>query len=314
MAQAPVQPGQSIDDAFQSILRADWKYTKSWLPVAYHRESIEGLHQGRIGLRRMRSALSIFRRKIPRRVLIQQGMEMKWLADAFSPARDVDVFVEETLNDETISGKVHPLAGEEKLHVITKKRSDIGYELVRETLDSDRFKVFKEAFPLWIENKGWREQMKPEKLGRLDKPIEPYAAEVMNRRFNRILAAGPELYVMDDEELHQVRIRIKKVRYASEFFGDIFDKEKMAKFSALTKAVQSQMGTINDVAVMGGVIARLLEGEGDSDVISYIIGVTALRGGQKHVAKEGLAERWKQLSSLELPWVDSPDRIGDEWD
>ncbi len=68
MKDAPVHAGQSVDDAFQSILLANYEYMKSWLTQAYNRETIRGVHQTRVAFRRMRSLFSIYNRMIPKPV------------------------------------------------------------------------------------------------------------------------------------------------------------------------------------------------------------------------------------------------------
>ncbi|MGN7613309.1 CHAD domain-containing protein [Magnetococcales bacterium HHB-1] len=313
MEATSVYAGQSIDEAFQTILKADYNFTQKWLPIAYNREDIEGLHQARIGLRRMRSALSIFRRVIPRSVLMEMGLEMKWLAHSFTMARDVDVFLTETLDDEHITGKIGPSSGEEKLRELAKKRSDIGYQKVRETIDSDRYKKFHETFQDWVENKRWRESMEPEAQERLDRPIRPFVAKMMTRRFNRILHVGLELNRMNDEELHQVRIRIKKIRYSSEFFAGLFDKNDMEKFRSTAKKLQSHFGVINDIAVLHNLVDILMKGVEEDDAKIFIDRVLNLREGQKIQAKRDLSAYWYLFTAAKLPWV-APVPVGDEWD
>ncbi|MBF0176677.1 MAG: CHAD domain-containing protein [Magnetococcales bacterium] len=47
----------------------------------------------RVALRRLRSALVVFRRAVPREITAWHGEEMRWLASAMAPARDWDVLL-----------------------------------------------------------------------------------------------------------------------------------------------------------------------------------------------------------------------------
>ncbi len=315
MSDTLMRPGLSIDDAFQHILRQDSEYTKQWLPVAYNREDIEGLHQARIGLRRMRSALSIFRRVIPREHLMAMGMEMRWLAHAFTMARDVDVFVTETLQDEEVMKKVECKEGIKKVRAIAEARCARGYEKVRATLDGERYKNFEKNFTDWLENKRWREGMDEAALAKLDRPVETFAQKMMSRRFFRIFSSGAQLGMTSDHELHQVRIRIKKVNYASVFFTPLFNEQGMNAFTAIVKRVQSCLGTINDVAVMNDLIQAILEEEKgvDWDVKKALKEMISLRRKQAKKAKKSLPDCWRDMTALKLPWM-PPMPIGDEWD
>jgi CHAD domain-containing protein len=64
---ASVETRQTVEDAFQRILRATRASVKEWEPTAIAGEDPEGVHQVRVGLRRMRSALGVFRPTIPPR-------------------------------------------------------------------------------------------------------------------------------------------------------------------------------------------------------------------------------------------------------
>ena len=60
-------------------------------------DDAEYLHQARVALRRLRSALSVFNRAFPRASFEQQIAELRWLGGFLGPARDWDVFATETL-------------------------------------------------------------------------------------------------------------------------------------------------------------------------------------------------------------------------
>src|SRR5262249_10887832 len=58
---------------------------------------------------------------------------------------------------------------------------------------------------------------------------------------------------LDARSRHKLRIQAKKVRYASEFFGDLFGGKKAsrrrAKFLSALERVQDCLGDLNDIAV-----------------------------------------------------------------
>ena len=63
---AGVDKRQSVEDAFRQILLANLSAVREWEPVAVKGKDIEGVHQMRVGFRRMRSALNVFRPVLPR--------------------------------------------------------------------------------------------------------------------------------------------------------------------------------------------------------------------------------------------------------
>ncbi|MBF0621542.1 MAG: CHAD domain-containing protein [Magnetococcales bacterium] len=303
MSQSPVLAEHSVDDAFQAILKANYAYMETWLDNAYHRETIRGVHQTRVSFRRMRSALSVFRKAIPREAVQKMGDEMKWFASELGPARDSDVFIDEGLGDKNIKGKIGPAAGEAKMLALTEAKNAEAYIKVRAAIDDPRFAQFRKDFTEWVDSKGWRNDMSPKMVKRLDKNITGFAVKVMTKRFNKILAAGDDLGVLPDYELHELRIQCKKLRYSIEFFSGLFDADEMAEFTARFKAVQRQLGIINDVAVMPGLLEWVLGDSDDAEVKEFADGVAKLRWEQQGVAKSKLPGLWTDLGATKIPWA-----------
>ena len=52
----------------------------------------------RVCIRRMRSALTVFREAIPRKVTASFAKEMRWAVQALDRARDLDVYITENLS------------------------------------------------------------------------------------------------------------------------------------------------------------------------------------------------------------------------
>ena len=95
---APVTTNQSVSEAFATILRHNFAYLLQWEEAARSWEDIEGVHQFRVTVRRMRSALSLFRDAIPKAAGGHWSAEMRWIAGELSLARDLDVFISDGLS------------------------------------------------------------------------------------------------------------------------------------------------------------------------------------------------------------------------
>ena len=82
-----------------------------------------------------------------------------------------------------------------------------------------------------------------------DRTIAAYAAEVLDRRVKKARKQGKQLSDLDPGQRHKLRIRIKKIRYAADFFGSLYrnsDQNELAGFSARLKRIQSALGSLND--------------------------------------------------------------------
>ena len=290
-----LSPKLNTNEAFESILRTNFESMLSWVPVAYNREDIEGVHQVRVSIRKMRSAVSLFRKAIPRGITDPWNDEMRWIASGFGPARDLDVFIDEGMGDMT--GKIPLQAGEEKLRKLAVKHQDSAYAEVRTLLDSDRYKNFATQFGPWIENRGWFQvEMPAETRKKLGKSVVGYAKKVMNKRLTVVLQAGEYMKEMSDEDLHQLRIECKKLRYAAEFFNTLFDPQTMASFILQLKKVQGYLGTMNDVAVMPDLLNTLLKGVKDQDTCEYAGALIGWRCHQAAEVRQQLLAPWQAFS------------------
>lgn len=298
---AALTKDMSVNDAFSAVLKANFDYMNYWIPVAHEGENIRGVHQARVAMRRMRSALVIFRPAVPKPSTVNWNLEMKWAAGEMGLARDMDVFISEGLTE--VTGKIEPQAAEAKLTGTASEIKGGAYVAVRTMIDSDRFKKFKEDYSDWFTNQGWKKDKAPNKARKKQgQSIHKYAVRRLNRLLDGILAQEEMLAKMSDEELHELRKEFKKMRYATEFFSCLFDAEEMANFIAAFKAVQGVLGLINDVAVMPMLMDKLLEGVDDEEMKQYAEAMSAYRINQQSEAKTKLPGLFVDLRNAKRPW------------
>ncbi len=292
---------QSVNEAFEAILRHNFDDVLRWMPVAYSREDIEGVHQVRVALRRLRSAVSLFRKAIPRAITDPWNEEMRWVASEFGPTRDLDVFITEGLAG--LTGKVLLPEGENKMHDLASRHQDAAYARLCLLIDSDRYKTFATNFDQWIKVRGWFQvDMPSDTRAYMGTSIVPYAKRVLSKRMSVVLAAGASLESLSGEELHQLRIECKKLRYATEFFSALFDNKGMAEFVLQLKEVQTLLGVMNDVAVMPHLLDGLLEGSKDPDLLRYAGALIGWRSYQSADIRKQLIAPWKLFSRTASPW------------
>lgn len=70
------------------------------------------------------------------------------------------------------------------------------------------------------------------------------------RRWHRRLVADWKVFdELDDERLHQLRKRIKRQRYAVEFYAPVLRRKKVEGYTRPLAAIQERMGELNDLFV-----------------------------------------------------------------
>jgi CHAD domain-containing protein len=93
-----------------------------------------------------------------------------------------------------------------------------------------------------------------------ERPILDYAPEELARRWKPIRKRLKRIAVLESGKQHTLRLRIKKLRYSSEFFEGLFgDPSKKPDRSWLMalKRLQDILGEMNDIVVASHILPKL---------------------------------------------------------
>lgn len=214
----------------------------------------DALHQMRVGLRRLRAAISLFRAQLlTDSESAEISSNLRWAGQALGAARDLDVFIERLRSmDDAVPDPA-------QMEEIERRRTE-AYRNLLETLESRRFMDVILQTAAWIEAGAWVTSGEGRKFAR-QHPALDFAEAELSRRFKRIRKLAKHLRDISDEERHELRIRVKKLRYGTEFFASLFNSGKAQKrrkaFSSLLAELQEHLGDLNDLAV-GGSLAMYL--------------------------------------------------------
>jgi inorganic triphosphatase YgiF len=211
----------------------------------------EGVHQMRVGLGRLRAAISVFKELLPG--LETEGIktELKWLTEQLGPARDLDVLIEQRVNKE---GRVPPIGREiDLLESDLKARRDAGLQKAKTAIDSDRYRALGLRTALWINNGEWSKCAEPLRVARRERRAAEFAAELLDKRSKKISKGVEAMDGLDARQRHKLRIAVKKLRYACEFFAGLFDSRKKARerrrLTSILKTLRGSLGALNDIEV-----------------------------------------------------------------
>ena len=210
----------------------------------------EGVHQMRVGLRRLRAAISLFVALLhdPQTVTIKA--ELKWLAGELSPARELEVLVQRVA---PMKRRRRRWRGMPSLsHEIAEQR-DAALKRAQDAVKSARFRSLTLDLTTWLQTGQWTNPQDDLVIDRGHLPIAVYAAEQLTRRWRKVRKKGKTLAKLDARSRHKLRIQTKKLRYAAEFFASPFSNKRMVKrrkrFLAALERLQDGLGDLNDIAV-----------------------------------------------------------------
>ncbi|MCU7863008.1 MAG: CHAD domain-containing protein [Candidatus Thiodiazotropha sp. (ex Lucinoma borealis)] len=295
---APLNPEQTVSEAFEAILRHNFDYLLAWEQSARSWDDIEGVHQTRVSFRRMRSAMSAFRTAIPRKVSKYWSSELRSLASQLGMARDLDVFIDEGLG--AVHGKL-PLRGEEHIAALACQHRELAYKNVNTMLDSDQYSNFKAEFPNWLDGKKWEHaDLKAKHRKILSSNIVPFSRKLLDSLERRVLEAGTHVNKESAQEMHKLRIECKKLRYAAEFFIPVL--RGLDEFIQHMKRLQDLLGILNDVSVMKHLLEMMLENENNHEVLEYAGGLVGWRTRQYYEMLGTFDDRWEEFINAKHPW------------
>ena len=215
-----LKPGTTVDQALGHIFRAGIGHCVANHDAVLDSSDPEGVHQFRVALRRLCSALVIFKAVLSPEDAAWLEREAKRLIDALGPARDWDVFITETL------AAVHTARPADRdlklLAASAEEERRRAYERA-ETLRAPGYTSFLLKLGHWIETAGWRDGAD---RAVLDRPLASLAGRLLDKRYKRVLKLGRNFDRLSNGQLHRLRIALKKLRHASEFFGAQFPHRK----------------------------------------------------------------------------------------
>lgn len=246
-------PAPSAEQAMIAIVRACFDHLAANEAAVVDVPDAEGVHQMRVALRRLRSALSLFQSLLPDGSAAEVKAGADWLAGELADARNWDVFQGEVLAPVLPRFPNHP--GISGLEAAAERAHAAGYRRAQAALATPRYSAFLLRGAAWLEERPWRPAAAP---AALDQPAPPFAANELTRRHRKAIKLGRSIDTRDAEALHRLRIHLKKLRYACEFFRDLFPRKSAKAYVAHLAKLQDVLGTLNDVDVARTLLDSLL--------------------------------------------------------
>jgi len=251
-----VPAAASLDDALLAILRAIYGCLLVNQPAAEDGRDIEGVHQARVALRRLRAILAMLSLLGPSDAVASFRSEAQWLASSLGDARGWDVFFADLLP--SVADACPMLGGFAELRALASGHRDAGYATVRAALATPRVGRFQIALGAWIEARGWRANATPEGLAALSEPALVFASHVLSVQHRKVMKRSRHFAALTPEQRHKVRLAVKRLRYSVDFLLPLGPEGKSSRrYVRRLAALQDLLGVYNDMAVTGHLIAAL---------------------------------------------------------
>lgn len=202
----------------------------------------EFVHQLRVGLRRLRAAIRIFRGVIDPARAARWNEGLSAVGRALGAARDWDVFATETLPPMAAAFGDRALARSLAGRVQARRRR--AREAARATLAAADYARLVLDIARWLAQAGTPEG--PDEAP--GEPLVEFASRSIRRRHKRLLADSAHVAHLAPEERHRLRLDAKRLRYSVEGLGSLFRAKSVTGYAGTLARLQEALGHANDAA------------------------------------------------------------------
>lgn len=265
---------------------------------------VESVHQMRVGLRRLRSALGMFKSLLTLPDALKG--ELDWLGGALGEARDWDVLAGNTLAQ--LDGEAATDAA--ALAAAAHAQARLKHVEAAQAVTSARCTACMLGLQRWLQARAWRDSCSVRQVRRLDAPVSPFAHATVRKDQRRLMKRGKRLLHASPQQRHQVRIAAKKTRYATEFFASLFAASTVQPYVGRLSALQDELGWLNDVQVADRLLQQLPDVQADQADQSaqdglrlhaaFIRGYLAARA-QAQGTDGRMHKAWRRFKAARLP-------------
>jgi inorganic triphosphatase YgiF len=295
-------PDCTAEDAFRITLLHCLQHIARNVPAVAQMRDPEGVHQIRVGLRRLRAALSGFGDAFRVPPIENLRARAKTLADVFGETRDLDVFSTELLKPVEDASKRPGLADLRlRLEELHRQSWDNTVNLVH----SDDLTGFLIDFGAAVEARVWREAARPAAIREPERPAREIACEALDKLLKKACKRARHLSRLGISERHRLRIALKKLRYSAEFFAPLFPADPVASFLRRLSKLQDLFGALNDAATAEAILRRLTA-QADADAGTALREAAAFVDGWHQSRVDPMwtkaKTRWKRFAKAEPFW------------
>jgi len=255
----PVELDANADmrSAFRALLASALDHLMANQPAAIRGEQVEGVHQMRVAIRRLRSLLMLFEPCLEPCTASRFEAELKRLGQVLGTARDWDVFVTETLQAITDDGADRHWIG--MLRDRAGEKRHAAHQAATKAVLEPEFARFVLALSAWSRcgDVAFHD-------GAGDRPLAKLAPDMLGRLASKALKRAAEAQSDDPESLHALRKSTKKLRYGIEYLRGLYG-DGAKPYQKSCDRLQKRLGHINDLETALRLAAELTE-QGRTDL------------------------------------------------
>jgi CHAD domain-containing protein len=231
----------NVGDAFVMVANPYRQEFDHYCHKLHRHSDAETVHRMRIAIRRLLTAVSAFTKANQDPTQIALKVKLHRLQEKLNELRDIDVWLD-ALPDDSKVVTANDFAALRKTILRVRRRN---LACCRKLCGSRPYRVLGADIQAWISSGAWRSSLSLT-------PAKAHARQYLTRLDNKIRKTSKCISKLDDAATHKLRIRVKKARYATEVFAQLFKsragKRRLERYSEKAQRLQSALGALTDLA------------------------------------------------------------------
>jgi len=295
-------PDCTAEEAFRATLQHCLRHIARNTAAVAEKQLPEGVHQIRVGLRRLRAALQASGDDFQVRPLEPLRERAKNLADVLGSTRELDVFATDLLAPVEQAVKKPGLP---QLRLILEELRRESWAHTVAVVRSDDFTGFLLDLATAIESRVWRESVSLEQLTGFLRPARELASETLDESLKHACKRAKHLSSLNVHERHRLRIALKRLRYSAEFFAPLFAQKQVAGFLDRLSRLQDLFGTLNDAATVETILRRITEHASERSGPEMLEAAAFVDGWHQSRVEptwDKAKKRWKSFAKAGVFW------------
>jgi len=238
----------SVIAGFRTIALACLRHLQSNERGVCESDDPEFVHQARVAIRRLRSAIRVWKPRLPEAFVADFDPLWQALARQLGETRNWDVFLAETLP--TILAAFPDCPQAQDLTDYARRRCAVNRQVAGSLLRAGDYSRLLLDFTAGV-------QTLPERTNRR---LDVFAPRCLDKRARKVWLLAQEALTSDASARHRLRVEYKRLRYALEFFAPLFPGELLRNYHVAASGLQEMLGQLNDLAVARELIGEALPG------------------------------------------------------
>jgi CHAD domain-containing protein len=219
----------------------------------------EFVHQARVAIRRLRSALRLWKPQLPEAFVATYDAQWRALALILGDARNWDVFLSEMLPELASSFPERSEIGALSRYATRQRESR--RKRVRAALKNVAYSRLLLEFTAAV--------LKLAESAASAVPLKVFAVHCLNKRAKKVIQQASAT-AKDAASRHRCRVALKRLRYALEFFDSLLPQKHLESYHQAVTQLQDLLGQMNDLDVAVQLIEEALPAQPADEIHAWM--------------------------------------------